>query len=414
MKIGELSKLCGVSQATIRYYISLGLLIPEKAGYQFDFTEEDAANLEAIIKYKNFGFSLEDIHRIISINRYSYGKEPEDLREYVDLLSFQKAELQNKKFSISQQISELEKELDRIHQQAHIVRSKIGVPMEALRLICCPHCKTPFALKVISMDYNYFYEADLDCKTCGYHAYIHDGILYSDNSKGTSVYDKPDQKRLLYRESPNTLLSMVQKSWNWITNKLIPLTENGGRIVMETHLNAFFFLYRNIVKLSKNNLYIVSDKFKEIINLYKSNFESLGLDFKVLYIVSPDNDFPLCTNSIDVLIDYGSSNEHGIYSDSFYLDDLLPFLKQDASVFSTYFSFSPGSRSLKVLNQSYPENNPDNYQLSKYLSFLKQNYSIKEENNFGFLTDSGEGIVFIFHQTGEKLFINSYLLQKKA
>ena len=54
MKIGELSRITGVNIPTIRYYIDLGLLVPEQAGKQFLFNEKDLKSLELINKYKAF------------------------------------------------------------------------------------------------------------------------------------------------------------------------------------------------------------------------------------------------------------------------------------------------------------------------------------------------------------------------
>lgn len=53
MKIGTLAKKFNVSIDTIRYYISIGLLIPEKNGVQFDFSAKEQEILEFIQHLKN-------------------------------------------------------------------------------------------------------------------------------------------------------------------------------------------------------------------------------------------------------------------------------------------------------------------------------------------------------------------------
>ena len=50
MKIGELARLCGVSQATIRYYVKSGLLVPDDQGAQYNFTEHERRDLDLILK----------------------------------------------------------------------------------------------------------------------------------------------------------------------------------------------------------------------------------------------------------------------------------------------------------------------------------------------------------------------------
>ncbi|MBQ1214994.1 MAG: MerR family transcriptional regulator, partial [Firmicutes bacterium] len=54
MKIGELTKAYGVSNQTIRYYVKMGLLIPETKEKQYVFNEQSREDLELILKLKQF------------------------------------------------------------------------------------------------------------------------------------------------------------------------------------------------------------------------------------------------------------------------------------------------------------------------------------------------------------------------
>lgn len=140
---------------------------------------------------------------------------------------------------------------------------------------------------VSSMDYSFFYEADLNCDKCGYHAYIHDGIFFADHSKHISPYDKPDKNRTLYRDSPSMLLSMVQKSNNWIMNRLSPLVGQGGKTIMETHLNCIVFCRTACKTESSGNLFAIIGKVFSphhyifclhtgcVLHLHRSFFQSL-------------------------------------------------------------------------------------------------------------------------------------------
>ena len=86
MRIGEISKLTGVNIPTIRYYISIGLIVPEQSGSQFFFNEDDVASLNTITKFKNWGFKLNDIHRILTLKRISTGVESEEYGDYIWLV----------------------------------------------------------------------------------------------------------------------------------------------------------------------------------------------------------------------------------------------------------------------------------------------------------------------------------------
>ncbi len=70
--IGELAKLLAVSQRTIRFYESKGLIAPGRKGTQRVYTVADQTRLRLILRTKNLGFSLQDIARHLAL----YGDEP--------------------------------------------------------------------------------------------------------------------------------------------------------------------------------------------------------------------------------------------------------------------------------------------------------------------------------------------------
>jgi len=67
MKIGELSKLAGVSTRTLHHYDALGLLSPQEqtsSGYRL-YSQENLDTLQEILLFKELGFPLAEINRII-------------------------------------------------------------------------------------------------------------------------------------------------------------------------------------------------------------------------------------------------------------------------------------------------------------------------------------------------------------
>ena len=67
LSIGEAARRSGVSVRTLRYYDKIGLLSPSEvseAGYRF-YDVEAVSGLQQILFYKELGFSLEEIRRII-------------------------------------------------------------------------------------------------------------------------------------------------------------------------------------------------------------------------------------------------------------------------------------------------------------------------------------------------------------
>lgn len=90
-RIGEIAKLSGLTQRTIRYYMELGLLPEERSsGGQRNFTNNDLVYLKRIKELKALGFSLEEIGKIISLrNEDESGniRRTELLRQYRKKLS---------------------------------------------------------------------------------------------------------------------------------------------------------------------------------------------------------------------------------------------------------------------------------------------------------------------------------------
>lgn len=410
MKIGDLAKKTGLSIATIRYYVNEGLIIPQRKNTKFSFNDNDLQTIMFIKRLRSHDFSMKEIHQIISLQRVSNWVEPEDLVEYINILSLKKRELEYASSKINKQIASLEKEIEEIEQQKLYTTNLTGVPLKCLEYLQCPHCKLPLQLNSTQMNYRYILSSELSC-SCGYKAYIKNGILYTEGPD-ISCYDKPDTHRTIYKTMPYELITLFQKTYNWHMSHFQERQTN-SQIIMETHLNSFFFLYKHFKELREDNLYIVSDKFHEIIEMYKSNIERLGLNLNILYIVNNNNLYPLKEHCIDIFIDYCSSNEHSIFSDSFLLQDISPYLKKDGVIYSTFFSFNEFSKSIKILCNSYPENNINNYKLRWFKQNIQKNYLVKTHEQIGYSENSGDGISFIFHQNGEKIYIDCFELIPK-
>lgn len=68
-RTGQLARLCGLTERTIRYYDELGLLKTKKKtrGGQRIYTDSDLVYIKRIIELKSLSFSLEEIKRIINL-----------------------------------------------------------------------------------------------------------------------------------------------------------------------------------------------------------------------------------------------------------------------------------------------------------------------------------------------------------
>jgi len=100
LKIGELSKECGVSIDTIRFYEVKGLINPtsrNEKGYRF-YDLATSRQLQFIISSKGLGFTLIEIKNLINIKVNKKGK-----------CSFALDKIKDKELDIDKKISELRK-----------------------------------------------------------------------------------------------------------------------------------------------------------------------------------------------------------------------------------------------------------------------------------------------------------------
>ncbi|MBQ9115770.1 MAG: MerR family transcriptional regulator [Clostridia bacterium] len=71
MKIGEFARICNASVQTIRYYDAEGVLpadsIDQESGYRY-YSIDSVAKYRTIVFYKELGFSLDEIKRILSVS----------------------------------------------------------------------------------------------------------------------------------------------------------------------------------------------------------------------------------------------------------------------------------------------------------------------------------------------------------
>ncbi|KKM10342.1 hypothetical protein SY88_14165 [Clostridiales bacterium PH28_bin88] len=68
LKIGELAGELSLNPRTLRYYESIGLLVPSGRaanGYRI-YTEKDKSTLQFILRAKRFGLSLEEIRLLLA------------------------------------------------------------------------------------------------------------------------------------------------------------------------------------------------------------------------------------------------------------------------------------------------------------------------------------------------------------
>jgi ubiquinone/menaquinone biosynthesis C-methylase UbiE len=191
-------------------------------------------------------------------------------------------------------------------------------------------------------------------------------------------------------------------------------TKNKSAVIMETHINAYFFLYHHFNELSKDNLYIVVDAYPEMLKMYKKRIEQYNNDLDIVYIAANTMDLPIKEKAVDIFIDFFGINEYSIYNKDFMVPHIYRYLKSKGSVIGTYFSFDEGSKSIKRLNELYPDSFELNFNLKKLIDcFYNNSFTNLKIDRIASTKNSGENPAFTFHIDGENLYLDAYRIEKK-
>ena len=112
MRIGIFAKKFGIPVSTVRYYIQLGILVPESRNGQYIFSDKCVQDMERVMEYRELRFSLLDIHELLTLQRKFTLSQPEDRNAYLALL-YQQRERLIRALETNQQQEHLLKQLER-------------------------------------------------------------------------------------------------------------------------------------------------------------------------------------------------------------------------------------------------------------------------------------------------------------
>lgn len=411
MKISEISALTDVPIYTVRYYIKKGLLVPKAKNRQYDFSQEDIDDLRLIEKLKKLEFGLQDIHKMLSFRRMSNLNNAVDIERYKNFFKNQHSILTEKKKNLENTISNLEKEIAALKpQNQNYVKS--GVPISMLHLLCCPHCNRQLQIKNAEITDIQIFNGELYCG-CGYSAFIENGIIVTEGGY-ISKYDWPDYNKSFTQGMPANAVSILKKT-NHCLLDYINSVDTANKIIYENHINIYSYIYFLQQNLPKNAKYIISDKFKDIISLYKDHIDRANLGLEIIYIADSTFNPPIKKKSVDIFLDSHSNNEFMFFNQN-YIQDVTEHLCNDNYLLcGTFLSYeSQNCKSIENLHRCYPESSADNFNYNNYKKHFLQSgkYRLITEYNCGYTENMNECEGISFHSEKEKMYFNFYVWQK--
>ena len=406
MKIGNFAFRYNVSRDTVRHYVKIGLLIPDDSGAQLHFGERECRDMETILRMKAQHFSLVEIRRYLDICRVSTMVEPESIQDIITLFTQKKNELELQAKSMLDTCASLEREVQGLAGRLEPTGIRSGVPLSALSLLACPCCGQALELDNASLSQNYIHRGDLFCR-CGYQARIEDGIVLTGHLY-TGSHDSPDLRRGLYRDVSDDFVTYMQRCTDFALRTLSGMDLH-RRVVLENHVNGYFFLYNNLSRMEPDCTYIIVDKYPELLQMYKRNIERLGLRLNILYIADAGIDLPLRRGVADVLISFMGGNEHSLYFRSPYIRDMKPFLSPKAIVVGTSLGFHRGSQSLARLRAKYPEGDCNGFVYEDFTELYRAEGYSADRQPVGVMRKTANRYSFECHVDGEELIMSHFL-----
>lgn len=425
MKIGEFAKKYNIPISSIRHYINLNILMPERNGSQYNFQPNDHRDMDTVNLLKSGGFSLKEISTYINTLRFY---DPNDNSKYVKLLSLlqkKESELLSKRQTleenlqfVSEMINDYSKELT-----SEDINCNDGIHVDFLDYLACPKCGTHLQLENASILHSEILSGVLSC-SCGYTAHIEDGFIFTDIKRDLDAdsdffddyfgEDRGTDYDTSFFEANNNAspeyLALQYKAREWINNSIKSNIPCSRVILIPDVASQFLYLYNN-QKYFNDTLIIITGLSKRSVNKMRNHLRSLNIKSKIAVIISPDCTLPLLHGCIDLLVDYLGSYSYSFYKSQPYISYVEPYLSGESFIIGSIDYFDRNSRSVQAINTTYKDSlspMPDYIQNKRLLS--EYGFTIDENELIGSCVFSGN--YFEYHMSGEKRYSHGYCAKR--
>ncbi len=357
MRIGEFAKKYNLTIDTIRHYMDIELLLPEKSGGHYFFGEKEEKDLKEILQLKELKFTLSEIQRIIGYSRLSQLRYKEDKIYIRGILLDKKNILDEEKRGIQKALEILKNrinEIDSIDEILEVSGVKTGIHISFIQYLSCPICDMPLELEDGKVTSNMIMEGYFRCK-CGYSGNVEDGIYVS--------LDDEDRKKI-HKESLDStvksaatlgeyvegtdasLINHIYKSIDSIIN-FMDIDALDNKIILELGTGSGFFMRQFLSYVKPNNIYIVTDHDIDRIRFIKAYLEEHFLDCKFVFICSDLSKLPIKNESADYIVNYLTSLNYSLKNDQFLDNILIPKIKKGGKLIGCSYYVKSGSKLLK-------------------------------------------------------------------
>ncbi len=392
MKIGKFAKKNNLTVDTVRYYVELGLLLPEKVNNQFSFDDKCQKDLEEIINLKNMRFSISQIQSIFSTRRFTKLINDEELNYYISFFENKKNELIKEKKEIDKSIDKIDKKIENIKNNYEKRNIDLGIPVSFLPKISCPKCHKNLNLVKGNIENNQIFNGEFNCE-CGYKAKVEDGILITEDAETyiPENLEKDNPGNIFVKKTNMSFANLIYKGMSWIYKRLNQIDLKDINI-LEIGTGSGFFLKKLIESLDETSVYIAIDNNLEFLKSAKKYLQAIGKKVNIVFIACDFKEIPLKDNTCDILLDVYGTADDSLNKEFYPVRDTKHLLKNKGIWYGTYIHFNDNSKTLNTINRESREKYKSDF-IRK--SFASNGFEELESSFLGKATKYGESEPFI-------------------
>src|SRR6056297_1009534 len=346
MKIKEFSNKFSLSYDTIRYYMKLNLINPQKSGGHYEFDQEDQNDIEEILKLKEMEFSLDEIKEILSFKRIGRLSNYQKNSYYQNLYQEKIKKIEKRIIDLKDAKKALNTHLKRLKKENNEKQNDLSLNLNSLNLFACPVCGSDLTLSAKEIENNRIHQGSLNC-SCGEKILIHDGILYT-----KEIYDSENKEEIFeidsihhitdyINETDSEFMEQSYQSLEWLKNR-IDYSNLESKTILEPG-SGYGLLIRNIYdQLPENAIYICVEHKPELNRYLKSLLELSAAGPEIIFLTAELPNLPLKENSLDYLIDYSGISNYSFHNQGFLPELLLRYFKDHfmmIAIFIIYHKF---------------------------------------------------------------------------
>lgn len=403
MKIGAFSKRNNITIDTIRHYMELGLILPEKKGGQYHFDNRCQQDINDILSFKNMGFTLNEIKTIFKYRKLGKFSSYQKDEYYRNLFTSKLKTLNEDLKALTQYKNNIELKLKewKIADQEDQAHS-LGIDLKTLDVLNCQHCSNQLDLTQGNVVNGQIISGKLTCP-CG-KTYTIDSGIFIDPTQTINDHNEQEYNRFLSEYIQLTDSSYIDNlnigiEWGY---KKLTSADLKGKILLELGTGLGFFLRNIYTDLPDDCLYIAVDHNIYRLRFVKELLERSKLSKRVLFICSDFLNIPIRNKVVDFLLDFTGTSNYSFENKEFLLNYTDKYVKDDSSLYGGYILFKHFN-----VNSLIEEKYRSNFILENIKASISQlNYQLKSEQQSDYIEKGGKYENYFVE--GEKVYLYYY------